>query len=154
MRDQNLPTVLPFQDAPAAMHRRQMLRQVWLPLIATLVIVLALVVFAIVGTVQGSPQVNRWGNISAVLIILPMMLGGLILLAIFGGTAYGVRKLLQKMPGWMLRAQIFMWKLSRSVRSASDAAARPVFVVNHNTTRARAFWDRVFRRRSGQAQRR
>jgi ABC-type microcin C transport system permease subunit YejB len=147
MQEKISPPVLPFQDEPAAQHRRQMLWQVWVPLIATLIIVLALVILAIIGTVQGSSQVNRWGNISAVLVILPVMLCGVTFLVLFGGGAYGMSKLLKKMPGWMLRAQLFMLHLSLTVRRVSDTATKPVFKVNTLSTRVSTLWDRIFHRK-------
>jgi hypothetical protein len=153
MQEKISPPVLPFQDAPAEQHRRQMLWQVWVPLIATLVIVLTLVVLAIIGTVQGSSQVNRWGNISAVLVILPVMMCGVTFLVLFGGGAYGLSKLLKKMPGWMLRAQLFMLQLSLTVRRASDAATKPVFKANTLSARATTLWDRIFRRKTRLMQR-
>ena len=142
------PLKIPFQDLPARQHRRQMFLQVWLPLIGAMLVVLALMILAIIGTVQGSPQVNRWGNISAVLVIIPVLIFGLVMLALAGGLAYGVTVLLRKMPDWMHKAQAFMQQVSESVKQAADAAAKPVITVNETKSRASAFWDRVFRRRS------
>ena len=146
MQDNPTPRI-PFQDLPARQHRRQMFLQVWLPLIGSLVLVLALVTLAIIGTVQGSPQVNRWGNISAVFVILPVLVFGLVLLALTGGLAYGVSRLLKKMPDWLHKAQAFMEQVRESVTKASDAAAQPIIKVNTTKSRVSAFWDRVFRRK-------
>lgn len=147
MRDSSSLPLGVINASPVEVHRRQMVRQVWIPLIAAIVIVLALTILAIIGTVQGSSEINRWGNISAVLIILPVMIGGLLMLVIVGGTAYGLRKLLQKMPGWMLRAQLFMLRLSLTVRRVSDSTTKPVFAVNTFQARATTLWDRIFRRK-------
>ena len=145
---ENQPPRIPFQDLPARQHRRQMFLQVWLPLIGAMLVVLALMILAIIGTVQGSPQVNRWGNISAVLISIPILIFGLVILALAGGLAYGVTILLKKMPDWMHKAQVFMERVSDSVKQAADAAAKPVITVNETKSRASAFWNRVFRRKS------
>lgn len=153
MQEKISPPVTPIQDAPAEQHRRQMLWQVWVPLIATLVIVLAVVILAVIGTVQGSPQVNRWGNISAVIIILPVMLCGVTFLLLFGGGVYGLSRLLRKMPDWMLRLQLFMLHLSLSVRRAADAATQPVIKVNTFSARVNTLWNRLFKRKAGGMQR-
>lgn len=123
-----------------------MLLQVWLPLIASLVVILALSALAIYGAAVGSSQVDRWGAIAAVLVILPVLLGGLIVLAIYGGSAYGVTKLLQKVPGWMASVQNLMDQVYRFVRQIADSAAKPVFAVSGTTTRASTLWDRIFHR--------
>lgn len=146
MQDNRTPRI-PFQDLPARQHRRQMLLQVWLPLIGTLVVVLGLMTWAVVGTVQGSPQVNRWGNISAVLILIPVLIFGLVMLALTGGLAYGVNRLHKKMPDWLHAAQNFMRRVADSVRQAADAATRPVIKANTTKTRAAAFLERIFHRK-------
>src|SRR5690242_5022857 len=115
---------------PSADHRRQMRLQVWLPLIVTIVLVLVLAILTIVGAVRGSSQIERWGNISAVIVILPVLLAGLLLLGLVGGSAYGVTKLLQKMPGWLLNAQLFMLRVALLARRGADAATKPVFTTN------------------------
>jgi hypothetical protein len=132
---------------PRDSHRRQMIWQVWVPLGASIVIVLALEILAIVGAAQGSPQVDHWGAISAIWVILPVLLGGVLTLAIVGGLAYGVTKLLQKMPDWMLKAQLFMVHLALLVRRASDAATKPVMSANTLSARVSTFWQAVFHRK-------
>lgn len=147
MRDSSSLPLGVIKASPVETHRRQMVRQVWIPLIATLVIVLALVILAVIGTVQGSDQVNRWGNISALIVIIPLMIQGLLLLALYGGIAFGLYKLLKKMPGWMLRLQLLMLRVSLTVRRVADSTTRPVFAVNTFEARATTLWDRIFRRK-------
>lgn len=148
MRDSSSLPLGVINASPVEVHRRQMVRQVWIPLIAAIVVVLVLTILAIIGTIQGSDQVNRWGNISALIVIIPLMIQGLVLLAIYGGIAFGLYKLLQKMPGWMLRAQLFMLRVSLSVRRVADTTTKPVFAVNTFQARATTLWDRVFRWKS------
>ncbi|RPJ51282.1 MAG: hypothetical protein EHM21_03095 [Chloroflexi bacterium] len=136
----------PTKVIPAADHRRQMIWQVWVPLAASLIIVLGFAILAILGAAVGSPQVERWGNISAVIVIVPWLVIGLVLLAIVGGSAYGVFFLLQKMPGWMLKVQLFMIQLALIIRQASDAATKPVMSVNTFSARVKALWRKVVRR--------
>lgn len=141
----NVPPINPRKVvSPVAQHRKQMIRQVWLPLGVTTVIVLALAILAIIGTVQGSSQVNKWGNISAIWVILPVLFFGLIFLAMFGGGAYGLSRLLKKMPGWMLKIQLFMIHLALTIRRASDSATKPVMAVNTFSTSVGTLWERIF----------
>lgn len=124
-----------------------MLWQVWVPLAVSILIVLALAILSVVGAVRGSSQVDRWGAISAIWVILPVLLVGLLLLALVGGSAYGVSKLLNKMPGWMLKAQLFMLRLALIIRRTTDTMTKPVFAVNTFTTSAGTLWDRIFHRK-------
>jgi hypothetical protein len=144
MRDNISPAKLPKYASPVNQHRKQMVWQVWVPLGVTLAIVLALAVLSIVGAVQGSPQVNHWGNISAILVILPVLFFGLIFMAIFGGGAYGLSKLLKKMPGWMLKVQLVMIQVAHTTRRAADTATKPVLAVNTFTTSVGTLWEKIF----------
>ncbi|HEX9019247.1 MAG TPA: hypothetical protein VF806_08665 [Anaerolineaceae bacterium] len=129
-------------------HRRQMFWQVWLPLGVTIVIVLFLAVLSVIGAAQGSSQVERWGALSAVWVIIPVLIWGVVLLALVGGMAFGVTLLVRKMPGWMLRAQLLVIRIGLMVRRAADAATKPVVTANTVTTRAATLWDRIFHRRT------
>lgn len=147
MREKIVFPEIHIGTTPSADHRRQMKLQVWLPLIASIVFVLALVILTIVGAVRGSPQIERWGNISAVIVILPVLLAGLLLLGLVGGSAYGLTKLLQKMPGWMLNAQLFILRVALLTRKGADAATKPIFTANNFSARASALWNRYIRRK-------
>lgn len=136
-----------IQGSPVELHRRQMIRQVWLPLGVSIIVVLALMILATIGTVQGNSEVNRWGNISAVFIILPVLFFGLLLLGILGGADYGMARLLKNVPGWMLRAQLFMIHLSLTIRHAADSTTVPIFKVNTFSTRVTTLWDKIFNRK-------
>ncbi len=131
---------------PSARHRRQMTWQVWVPLFASILIVLALAVLSIVGAAQGSDQIERWGSISAVLVILPVLLFGLVYLAIVGGLAFGIIWLLKRMPDWLLKAQLFMLHLALMIRRAADASTKPVVAVNTFSARVGRLWNTLFHR--------
>ena len=134
----------PVNLPPAVMHRRQMLRQVWLPLCASIVVLLGLVILTLVGAVQKSPSVEKWGNLSTIYIIIPVLLSGLLIQALLGGCVYGMRKLLRAMPGWMTIAQMRIADLAAIIRRAANAAVRPVIVVHLSSTRTRTFWKEIF----------
>lgn len=148
MRDTSVPPVVPIRPTPSAQHRKQTVWQVWVPLAASILVVLVLAILAIVGAVQGSDQVERWGNISAVIVILPVLLFSLVTLAIVAGAAYGVTKLLQHMPAWMLSAQSLSIRIALLVRKASDAAVQPVIVSNTFNSRVKVLWNSVFQHKT------
>jgi hypothetical protein len=135
---------LPINASPAAMHHRQMFRQVWLPLIASIVILLVLVILTLIGAVQESPLIEKWGNFSAIYIIIPVLFSGLLLLALLAGSIYGMRKLLRALPGWMWIAQMHIASLAVMIRRAADATTRPVFAAHLSSARARALWKQFF----------
>ncbi len=143
MSEKSVPYKYPINASPTADHRRQMRLQVWLPLVITLLVVLALAALTIFGAVQGSPQVERWGAISAILVIIPVLIWGIVFLVITGAVLYGVSILLKKMPDWMLKLQLQMMRLSLGVRRAANVITQPVIKTNTFSARVSRLWERV-----------
>ncbi|HVN53823.1 MAG TPA: hypothetical protein VMT46_05785 [Anaerolineaceae bacterium] len=107
-------------------HRRQAFQQILLPILLCAIILTALGVLAALGSNQ---QVARWGNISAIFLILPLFVILLIMLAIFGALAFGVTRLLQILPGYSHLAQIYVDHYGKKIQEFSDRLARPVIDV-------------------------
>ncbi len=143
--DKKLSVVeLPINTSPVADHNRQMLWQVLVPLLITALIVVGLMIWAVVGAYNESVLVTFWGNISAVLIIIPVLLVGILLLGIVGGMVYGMAKLLGAMPKWLLIARMRVNQLSLSIERMANAVVRPIFAVNTFTAEVEALWYRIF----------
>jgi ABC-type arginine transport system permease subunit len=138
---------LPINASPVADHRRQMLLQVWLPLGISIFIVLVLVILTVVGAAQDSPQISRFGNLSAVLVIIPVLFVGTLLLVLVLAMVYGMSKLLKNMPGWMLSLQLRLVHISLVIRRAADSVTRPIVTANTTTARIRRLWNRFIRRK-------
>ncbi len=124
------------QATPLEEHRRQMLWQIWAPLALGLLIFFALMVLTLIGAARQSSLVEKWGNLSAIYLLIPVLFIALIVLAILGGCIYGLMKLLKNMPGWMLTARIQILRVALLLRRGMDAVTKPVFVVNETMARA------------------
>lgn len=135
---------LPINTSPVAGHRRQMVWQVWFPIIASTIIVLAIAIWAIVGTVQGSSQINQWGNVSAIYLIIPVLITGFVILALTGAVIFGLSKLLKKMPLWMFILRMRAGQLAVVIRRGANAAVKPIMAVNAFNARVRALWKKIF----------
>lgn len=104
-------------------HRRQAFRQILLPILLSAIILIALGVLAALGSNQ---QVARWGNISAIFLIIPLLFILLIILAIFSALAFGVARLLRILPGYTHLAKIYVDHFGKMIQDFSDRLARPV----------------------------
>lgn len=134
-------------DERAAMHRRQVRNQIWIPLILTLLIVFGLAGWAIFGTVQGSSEINRWGSLSAILLILPNLLSSLISIVVLYYLTRGLRYLLRNTRGWMVRWQALMARLAAQFRRITDQMVRPVIHVNGFQAGVKALGRKIGRNR-------
>jgi hypothetical protein len=113
----------------AAEHQRQMRLQVWLPLGISLLLVLSLAGWALAGTIQGSSEVNRWGSISAVLLLIPNLLTSLISAAILILTIRGLSILHKKLPGWLYTVQALFARVAAIIHIQADRIVTPVMGV-------------------------
>jgi len=114
----------------AARHRRQVRLQIWLPIWVAILLVVALAALAIFGTVNRSSEVNRWGSISAVLLIIPNLLTSLVSMAILFLSVRGLSILYRKLPAWMHRLQGLLRSVQAVVRNLADKSVSPLFSIH------------------------
>jgi hypothetical protein len=141
------PTSSGILRSPAVKHRRQMLWQVWVPLGASILFVMATALLVVAAAVAGSEQIARWGNISAIWVITPVLIALLIFLAITSAGIYGLYWLLERMPDWMLKSQLMMVQVSLVMRRSADIVARPIMEVNGWKARLTVLWKQLFNTR-------
>lgn len=116
-------------------HHRQVLTQILFPLWLSILVVVGIAVLAVVGTVHQSSEVNRWGNISAIFVILPNLITSLFTLAILFLLVRGVSIFHQKLAGWLIRLQGLFNQLRLLARSLADRIVTPVFFIHQMTAR-------------------
>jgi len=97
--------------------------QIFLPLIIGAVLILALAVFSTFGQ---SDALSRWGDISLIWLILPMLFVGLIALVLLTGLIYVTVRLMQSLPVFARRVQNLFATIGYQVSRMTDKAAAPV----------------------------
>ena len=127
MQDKRFP-VLQHERNPFTHeeHRREVFLQVTLPLIIGGLIIGLLCALPVI-TVSGGGDVGDWASISLIFLIILVGFASLIPLAIFGGLAYGVTRLLKVTPAAFYRMQLKLEKLSIQIQNISNRAVRPFF---------------------------
>ncbi|HEX7973228.1 MAG TPA: hypothetical protein VF498_02380 [Anaerolineales bacterium] len=108
-------------------HQREVLWQITVPLIVGLLALLALCVLAAIGP---AAVASRWADVSLIWLILPMFIVLLIIIAIFGGIAFGVIKLIGVLPIYSRKVQDLFVMIGAQVRRFSDMAVEPVLRVH------------------------
>ncbi len=119
----------PFDDQPQrnritkAMHRSEMLWQVILPTVVGFLLVAFLAVLLARAEVADASQ---WADVSLIWLVLPVLLLGLIPLAILGALIYLVTRLLAVLPIGAFRLQKAVIEVEARVRIGTDKAADPI----------------------------
>lgn len=134
-RPPNLPERNPITRKT---HRREVFWQITFPLILGAVILLLCVAGVLVTTFQGTARLGTWAAVSEIILVVPAMFAALILLALVGGTAYLITRLLAITPYYARLVQDIFVLIAVRVRKAADAAVEPILRLNGFSASLRA----------------
>lgn len=108
-------------------HRKQVFWQITVPLIAVVVVILAVAVLAATGSGQST---SLWANISLIWLLIPVMVFALILMVILAGLVYAVIWLVRILPGYSMQVLNFMIAISSQVEKLGNAIVEPILRIN------------------------
>jgi uncharacterized membrane protein YadS len=128
---------LPSPDLPRnpetyAAHRRDVLWQIWLPIGATIGII---VLFVLLILLIDRGTLSQWGGLATILLVVPLLILGFIVLAVLLGGIVLLTQFLPKVSPFMLQAQIFVIRLEIKVRKLADALVEPAIRTRQNWAR-------------------
>lgn len=121
-------------------HRREVMRQITLPLVIGGLLLLAAAVFVLVLGVRGQGDVRRWADVSLIWLIAPMMVFALLFLVLTAGLAYAVTRLLAATPIFARQVQDFFILIQYRVAEIADKAVEPVLRSQQGAASWRALW--------------
>ena len=124
-------------------HRKQVVRQIILPVVIAAVLMIALIVLISFATFSSGGDVGRWAAVSTIWIIIPTMLAGLILLAIMVGLIYLMARALSALPTYTGIAQDYVYKAKAYINRGADMAAKPVIAIDGFVEKIKAFFERI-----------
>lgn len=124
-------------------HRKQVMQKIILPVVLSALVLVGIVVWVSIATFSQGGDVGRWAAISTIWVIIPMLVGGLVVLAIIGGLIYGMAKLLGALPYYTGIAQDYV-KIARGyIIRAADMAVKPILAVNGWLETMKTFFERM-----------
>jgi hypothetical protein len=107
-------------------HRRELTTQIILPIVSTVILIIALIVLINVATFRDGGDVARWAAVSTIWIVIPIMIGMLIFLALLVGLISLLGRLLNVTPTYTGKAQDYVRKVAVYIAKGADAVVRPV----------------------------
>lgn len=107
-------------------HRRDVTRQILLPILLATLVGLGFAALAIYGAVGSHAGVSLWADISLIWLIIPMMFLALVILALVGGMVYGLAKLLGAAPRYTGLAQHYALWLNAEIVLWAEKIVQPV----------------------------
>lgn len=124
-------------------HRRQVMRQVVLPVVLSALALVGMIVWISVATFQQGGDVGRWAAISTIWIIVPMLVAGLVALAILGGLIYLMARALKAIPYYTGIAQDYVFIARGYIVRGADMAVKPILALDGWLQTAKAFFERI-----------
>lgn len=124
-------------------HRKQRTTQIILPVVLSAVLMLGLIVLICVATFNSGGDVGRWAAISTIWIIIPLLIAGLILLAILIGLIYLMARALSGLPYYTAIAQDYVYKAKGYIIRGADMAAKPILVLDGFIENVKSFFERI-----------
>lgn len=110
-------------------HRRQFWVQIFLPMILTVLLIIALAIITGIAAFGANDNSPIWAAISTIWLVIPVMFFGLIFLVLVAGLVYLLARTLQVLPPYTSKAQYYVNRGASEAKRFSDMAARPVLYV-------------------------
>lgn len=122
--------VVPRPDRESIVkHRREVLRQIYLPIILFGLLIFAVMILSAYATFAQDGDVARWAAISTIWLVIPQMVGALTFLALLLACIYGLYRLLQATPRYTGVAQDYVLWFSAEVKLWTDKLIKPVIAL-------------------------
>ena len=122
-----------------AEHRRETFRQIVLPFIIGIVLILLVVAAIIIFATHTLINLNRWAAVSIIWMILPTMIIALILLVVVLALLFGITRLLGILPGYSKIVQSYFTQAEGVIVRITDQTVEPIL-------RLRSAWAVTHRR--------
>ena len=110
-------------------HRRQVWTQILLPVLIGALLLVAAPIVAWLTTMGGGGDTGRWAAISTMWLLIPVLIFGLILLAVLIGLIFVGARLAGLIPRYSLRIQNIAVRAAGGTQRATAMIRRPVLAV-------------------------
>ncbi len=125
------------------LHRKQRVTQVILPVMLGVLLMTGMIALISLAALKSGGDVGRWAAISTIWIVIPIIIAGLVFLAILIGLIYLMSLGLGVLPRYTGIAQDYVYKASAYLLRAADVAVRPVIALNGWLEHIKAFIRRI-----------
>ena len=121
-------------------HRRQFWIQIFLPMLLAVLLIVAVAVLTGTTAFGEGGDSPRWAAISTIWLVIPVMIFGLIFLALLAGFIYLLARALKVMPPYSSEAQYYVNRAASEIKRFSDMAAKPVLFLEGLTASLKALF--------------
>jgi hypothetical protein len=137
------------RDHPSyRLHRKQLWLQILLPILLSVLIVLALAILTGIATFRDQGDVGRWAAISTIWLTLPVIIAGVILLALVIVLIYLVSQITSRLPIYSHQTQQIFYRIEGGVKRYAEMFRKPMLALKELTRLGRAYIDNMRKART------
>jgi len=108
----------------------------------TVLLVIAVAILTGLAAFGEDGEAPRWAAISTIWLVIPVMIFGLLLLAILVSLIYLLARTLKVIPPYAAKAQYYINRGTSTIKRFSDLAAKPVLYLEGLIASLKAFLGR------------
>lgn len=125
------------------LHRKQRMTQIFLPVALSAVLFIGMIVLVCFATFKLNGDVGRWAEISTIWISIPIIVTGLIFLAILIGLIYTLVRVLVILPHYTSLAQDYIYITRSYIIRGADMVVKPVIDLEGFIEKIKAFFAKI-----------
>jgi hypothetical protein len=125
------------------LHRKQRATQIILPMVISALVLVGMIVLVSFSTFKSDGDVSRWAAISTIWIVIPILFGGLVLIAILVGLVYLMARALDALPHYTGMAQDYVSIARSYIIRGADMAVKPVISLHGFIENVKVFFERI-----------
>ena len=124
-------------------HRKQRMTRIILPVLISTLVFVGFIVLISFATFNQGGDVGRWAAISTIWIVIPIMVAGVIVLALLIGLIYLMARALGALPYYTGIAQDYVYIAQGYIMRAANMVVKPVITLNGWLETVKAFFEKV-----------
>jgi len=121
-------------------HKKDVIWQIWLPVVFGAAAMLALGLMAIFSLQSGTDSSARWGHVATIWLLLPVFIVGIGFLFVLAALIFGVTKLTAILPNYSAIAQMYARIMSAKIKNLGDRSVKPIIQVRSLNAAFTRFW--------------
>jgi hypothetical protein len=125
------------------LHRKQRMTQIILPVVLSAVLFIGMIVLVFFATFKLNGDVARWAEISTIWLTIPVLVTGLIFLAILIALIYLLVRVLVILPHYTGLAQDYIYIARGYIIRGADMVVKPVINLEGFIEKIKAFFGRI-----------
>jgi hypothetical protein len=114
-----------------------------MPVVISALVFVGFIVWVSFATFNQGGDVGRWAAISTIWIVIPVMLAGLIFLALLIGLIYLMARAIGGLPYYTGIAQEYVYIAEAYIKRGANMATKPIIAINGWLEAIKAFFEKV-----------